>query len=87
MFDPTIKRNCNTPGSCPYMAYGATGWACTYKEYCDHQLPRDSRLQPFYPIPSFPVIENETLTCQYCHLPISQCQGHTICKGDSNAKN
>lgn len=28
------------------------------------------------PAAQLPYVET---TCQYCHLPISQCRGHTIC--------
>ena len=38
---------CNANGYCVFRCFSTTGWGCTYTEYCDYQLPLDSRTFKF----------------------------------------
>ena len=45
-----IYKTCSAGRPCQYRFQhsGTVGWGCNYEGYCDFQLPRDSRMQPFY---------------------------------------
>ena len=40
-----VRRRCNGAGNCSYQFMDGMGFGCNYKNYCDYQLPRDSRSQ------------------------------------------
>ena len=42
-------KTCCSNSPCRYRVLGAgsIGYCCDYDGYCDFQLPRDSRMQPF----------------------------------------
>jgi len=78
-------KNCTSEHPCQYRTIGNGFYGCGYCGYCDFQLPRDSRLQPFQP-PNWDLgAKPYSNICPYCHLPYDQCKGHTICKGETNA--
>lgn len=77
-------KSCQASGYCQYKIFSGAMYICQYSVYCDYQLPKDSRMQPFTaPQYEYPKIKLGEQTCPYCHLPMSQCGGHTIC---SNCK-
>jgi hypothetical protein len=48
MAEETIIKSCNNLWSqCYYRNMTTAPVGCVYTGYCDHQLPRDSRMQPF----------------------------------------
>ena len=76
--------SCSSGSPCAYrcMSGGSMGFTCGYTGYCDHQLPRDSRmppLAPYYPPYQIGGGAGTIETCPYCHLPLSQCKGHATC--------
>lgn len=39
-------KSCTTSNPCPFKLYNSEGFfGCQYIEYCDFQLPRDSRMK------------------------------------------
>ena len=43
-----IDKTCSKGEPCQYRFQNGAFWGCNYEGYCDFQLPRDSRMQPFY---------------------------------------
>ena len=41
------NKNCSAGIPCQYRFMKTVGFGCKYQGYCDYQLPRDSRMQPF----------------------------------------
>lgn len=79
-------KNCDGGGYCSYKDQEGSLMRCKYEGYCDFQLPRDSRMQPHWDFNRKELYDEQTKLpypheyCPYCHLPLSQCRGHTICK-------
>jgi len=75
------KVYCAEKGDCGYQTLGTINKECKFSGVCDFQRPRNSQ---FYHNIDYPLRAEST--CPYCNLPTSQCKGHTICKGEPNAK-
>jgi len=73
-----MTKDCTTMLVCKYHRIENGMYSCHYGGYCDYQLPRDSRMQPITPSPYIPPNLGAESHCPYCHLPLSQCRGHTI---------
>ena len=72
-----LNKSCNGD-YCQYKTLGGSIPGCSFDGYCDYQTPRDSRpITHWFP----PVYGPSEPKCPYCHLPYSECRGHTICEG------
>jgi hypothetical protein len=55
-------KTCNDGGYCQHKVYSGSLLGCSYHGYCDFQRPKDSRMQPLYPV-TYPSIPLETDIC------------------------
>lgn len=70
------KRCCLCCLACEFAFVGNGFTGCKYEGDCDHQLPKNNRSFIGHYYYHGPVPES---VCPYCHLPIKDCRGHTIC--------
>jgi len=73
------NKTCTSEHPCQHRLQCNGFWGCNYGGYCDFKLPRDSRMQPLQsPAWDLGASPRQGI-CPYCHLPLEQCGGHTIC--------
>lgn len=78
-------KTCNG-GYCKFKIQDGCFQSCSYEGYCDYQTPKDSRMQPFLGQDVVYKLPYPHEYCPHCHLPLSQCPGHTTCKSDEVSK-